>query len=680
MRLLRAFFPALAFAALSALTIDVSAQAPARRALRVDDMFRIHDVRDPQISPDGQWVAYVVSTVDSAKDRSDTDIWMTSWDGAQTLRVTSSPDGEGTPRWSPDGRYLSFVSSRNGGRGGQLWLLDRRGGEAVRATDLKSGIGSYEWAPDAKRLVFAMGDPDPEATTDTTRQRTPKPIVLDRYHFKQDIEGYLGNRRQHLYLFNLDSKRLDTLTTGAFDESNPAWSPDGKQIAFVSKRGANPDRTNNTDVFTIDARAGATARQLTTFDGPDGGRLAWSPDGQSIAYVRGSDPKYVAYNMNRLAVIPAAGGEPRILTPALDRPVSAPTWTTDGSAILVLVVDDRAEHLARVALADGKMQQLTNGRRAIGSYTSTRDGRIALLAGTSSEPGEVHAFDGGSLRRLSHQNDAWLADVQLGTADDITFKSKDGTEVHGLMLKPPTYVNGSKYPTLLRIHGGPVGQDQHSFSFEHQFLAANGYVVVSPNYRGSNGRGEKYTQSIFADWGNREVQDILAATDYVVSAGVADPEHLGIGGWSYGGILTDYTIATTPRFKAATSGAGSALQTTMYGMDQYTLQYDTELGPPWKNPELWIKLSYPFYHADRIKTPTLFLGGEKDFNVPVAGGEQMYQALKSLGIDTEMIIYPGQFHGITRPSYQRDRLQRYVSWYDKYLKPGTATSQNGVRE
>jgi dipeptidyl aminopeptidase/acylaminoacyl peptidase len=221
---------------------------------------------------------------------------------------------------------------------------------------------------------------------------------------------------------------------------------------------------------------------------------------------------------------------------------------------------------------------------------------------------------------------------------------------------------------LLLIHGGPNGQDEHSFSFERQFFAANGYVAISVNYRGSSGRGSAYQKAIYADWGNKEVIDLLGAVDYVVATGVADANRLGIGGWSYGGILTDYTIATDGCFKAAVSGASSALQLSMYGSDQYVTQYDNEMGPPWKSKDLWIKVSYPFFQADRIKTPTLFLSGDRDFNVPTIGVEQMYQALKSLGIDTQLIIYPGQFHGITTPSYVRDRLERYLAWYDKYLR------------
>jgi dipeptidyl aminopeptidase/acylaminoacyl peptidase len=214
-----------------------------------------------------------------------------------------------------------------------------------------------------------------------------------------------------------------------------------------------------------------------------------------------------------------------------------------------------------------------------------------------------------------------------------------------------------------------MGQDAHEFDVVRQLLAANGYVVVSINYRGSSGRGEKYGQSIFADWGDKEVADLLAGVDHVISMGIADPDRLGIGGWSYGGILTDYSIASTGRFKAAISGAGSALQLSMYGIDQYVFQYDMELGPPRKNPDAWMKVSYPFFKADRIHTPTLFMGGDKDFNVPLAGAEQMYEALRSIGIPTELVVYPGEFHGFKRPSFIRDRFERYLAWYGKYLTP-----------
>jgi dipeptidyl aminopeptidase/acylaminoacyl peptidase len=646
----------------------------AKRPVRVDDLFRLRSVRDARISPDGQWVAFVVGTLDSAKDRGTSDLYMVSWDGSRTVQLTFTPGGESSPRWSPDGRYLSFVASRGESRtGGQIWLLDRMGGEAQKLTDLKGGVSDYEWSPDGKRIAIVSQDPDSAALAsgagDSTRSKTPKPIVIERYHFKQDVEGYLGKRRSHLYLFDVTAKKADQITSGQYNEVVPSWSPDGKSLAFVSERAPDPDRLNDANIYVIEARTGAEVRQLTTWNGPDGGRPAWSPDGKWIAYLQGSEPQYDAYNLNKLAVVAAAGGRARVLTAALDRPVSQPVWTRDGSAILGLVSDDRVVYPVRVRSSDGAVERLLDGRRVVSDIALAPNGQIAVLAGSSAQPNEIYAFENGNLRALTHQNDAWLGEVQLATTEDFTAKGKDGTVINGLLTKPAGYRAGTRYPTLLRIHGGPNGQDQHSFSFERELFAANGYAVIAVNYRGSAGRGEAYQKAIYADWGNKEVQDLLAGMDQVVAMGVADPDRLGIGGWSYGGILTDYTIATTTRFKAATSGAGSALQSSMYGLDQYIFQWDTEVGPTWKNQALYDKLSYPFWHADRIKTPTLFLGGEKDFNVPLVGGEQMYQVLKSLRIDTQLIVYPNSYHGITTPSYQKDRLERYLAWYAKYLKP-----------
>ncbi len=477
-------------------------------------------------------------------------------------------------------------------------------------------------------------------------------------------------------MFDVETKKAEVLTSGNDDEDSVSWSPDGRFIAFVSNREKDPDRIENTDVWVIEAKAGAEMRKLTTYAGNDGGRPAWSPDGQYIAYLQGDETKYSAYGLNKLAVVPVAGGQPKLLTLALDRAVQGPiAWSADGRTLTFVVQDDRVTYIARVPATGGAVERLTTGKRTVSSLSPGKDGGFALLSATANEPGEVYAFENGNLRRLTHENDEWLANILLATTEEFSCKAKDGTEVHGLMLKPPTYQAGRKYPTLLNIHGGPNGQDEHSFSFERQLLAANGYIVLAVNYRGSAGRGAAYQKAIFGDWGNKEVVDLLAAVDHAIASGVADPSRLGIGGWSYGGILTDYTTATDPRFKAAVAGAGSALQLSMYGSDQYITQYENELGLPWKNLEPWLRVSYPFLHADRIKTPTLYLGGQSDFNVPIIGGEQMYQALKSMGVDTQLVIYPGQFHSITTPSYARDRLERYVAWYNKYLSVKTTTSE-----
>ena len=535
-------------------------------------------------------------------------------------------------------------------------------------------MDDYAWSPDSKRLALVVSDPDPaDDDKGDKKPKTTPPLVMERYHFKQDRDGYLRDLRDHLWLFDVDAKKGETLTRGPFDDSAPAWSPDGTRLAFVShRRGPDPDRDENSDVYAIDAKAGAEPRLLTAFEGTDGGHPAWSPDGRFVAYLQGDEARWSAYQLEKLAVVPADGGPARVLTASLDRPVSGvPAWSRDGRTLTFLVSDDRTAYVARVPAAGGPVERLTRGPRVVSAFSAGPGGALAVLGATDEEPFEVQALENGVLRKLSHQNDAWLSEVALATTEDFSSKSSDGTEVHGLLHKPAGFVTGRKYPTLLFIHGGPNGQDEHAFDFHTQFLAAQGYVVLAVNYRGSNGRGAAYQRAIYADWGHNEVIDLLGAVDEAVRLGIADPDRLGLGGWSYGGILTDYTIATDGRFKAAVSGAGSALQLSMYGSDQYIVQYEQEIGPPWKSTDLWLKISYPFFHADRIHTPTLFMGGEKDFNVPVVGSEQMYQALRSLGVPTRLVVYPGQFHGLTTPSYLRDRLQRWVAWFDTYLKTAT---------
>jgi dipeptidyl aminopeptidase/acylaminoacyl peptidase len=659
------------------LVTSVYAQSE-KRSIGLDDLARIKAVGDPQVSPDGKWVAYTVGTTDPEKDKRDTDLWMAGWDGTEQIRLTSTADtSENSPRWSPDNRFLAFLTSRGDEtqkkQGAQVWLLNRAGGEAQALTDIKGGVSDFAWSPDAKRLVLVIRDPNPNdepEKKDGWKRKTAAPIVIDRYHFKQDREGYLQQLHSHLYLFDIGTRKVEALTDGSYDEQSPAWSPDGRWIAFVSNRTPDPERNDNTDIYVIESKHGAHPRQLTTYSGSDGGRPSWSPDGKWLAYLQGDETRYSAYSLNKLAIVPAVEeGQSRLLTASLDRPVSGNIiWTSDSRSLLFTVTDDRIAYVARTDAAGGPVQRLTDGLRVVSGISRRGDDSFALLSTTPAEPEEAYAFEGGKLRRITHQNDDLFTGLQLGTTENFTSRSKDGTEVHCIVVKPASYIQGRKYPLILYIHGGPNGQDSHSFSFDRQWFAANGYVVLSVNYRGSAGRGSAYQKAIYADWGDKEVIDLLGAVDTMIANGIADPNRLGIGGWSYGGILTDYTIATDSRFKAAISGAGSALQTSMYGHDQYARQYDNEIGPPWKSQETWIKISYPFFHADRIKTPTLFMGGEKDFNVPVAGGEQMYQALRSLGVEAQLVIYPGQFHTLTTPSYVRDRLERYVAWYDKHLK------------
>jgi dipeptidyl aminopeptidase/acylaminoacyl peptidase len=579
--------------------------------------------------------------------------------------MTAAASDTDKPRLSPDGRYLSFLGSPAGSDRPQIMLLDRRGGEARQLTAVSGDIRDYAWSPDGKRVVLAMDQP-------LDSSKPPKPIVIDTMHFKHDEDGYRGNgRRRHLHVIEVETKHLETLTADPqFDDDLPVWSPDGGRLVFSRSRELGSDQEGRADIAVIEARPGAAVRTVARPYAPNAQRLAWSPDGTLITYLQGLQPKFNAYMQDRLAVLPAAGGAPRELTAKLDRAVSSYAFSGERT-ITIAVEDDGISYPAHVDVDTGAITRDTPAAPFVASSVSSQAGHTALLRADDSALAEVYALEGGRLRKLTAHNDSFLNGLRLGAVEDIAFKSRDGTPVHALMVKPPSYVPGRKYPTLLWIHGGPNGGDEHAlvidgYQFEHQLFAAKGYVVLRVNYRGGSGRGAAYAQAIVADWGHKEVEDLLAGVDYLVSRGIADRDRLAIGGWSYGGILTDYTIATDLRFKAAISGAGSANQLSMYGVDQYVLQYNSELGPPWRNTALWLKVSYPFFHADRIRTPTLFLGGEKDFNVPVSGGEQMYQALRTLGVPAQLVVYPEQHHVFTRPSFVKDLEERMADWLNRY--------------
>jgi len=640
-----------------------------KRTLQPSDIYRYQSISDPQVSPDGKWVAYVLSSVDTTKDRRTSDIWMVSWDGQESIQLTNSPGSETSPRWSPDGKYLSFLSSRKSTdekveEGAQLWLMNRKGGEGKRVTNIKGEVEDYSWSPDGSKIVFTIKEKD---LSDTAKTKTRNPYVIDRYHFKQDYVGYLDRRTSHLYLLTVGSEKLDSLTTGLYNESSPVWSPDGNRIAFVSNHTDDPDKNDNTDIFVIEARHGGEVKQLTNWKGSDNDPQ-WSPDGKWISYLQSSsNENFTMYGQPILTVVSSNGGEPVLLSAKIDRPIINPHWGKDGKTIYALEEDDRQSNIVAFSVSDHVKKDILKGNRGVLrlDYNKSFD-QLAALISEPQTPVELYAIEEGKMRRLTHVQDSFLAPLKLAKVEGFTSTSKDGTKVSGILYTP---VDGPQknLPLILFIHGGPVAQDAYSFDMDRQMYAAAGFAVAAVNYRGSNGRGLDYTRAIFGDWGHKEVMDIVGAADYLISKGIADENRMGVAGWSYGGISTNYTIATDQRFKAAVSGAGSSLQLSMYGVDQYITQYENELGAPWKNQEKWIALSYPFFHADKIKTPTLFMASQNDFNVPVAGAEQMYQALKSLGVPTTLVIYPGQNHGVAIPSYIKDRYERHIKWFNKYL-------------
>jgi dipeptidyl aminopeptidase/acylaminoacyl peptidase len=669
----------------AALLAPAPAAAPAseRRLLAVDDLYQLGEVADPHLSPEGTWVAYTVQRLDRKQDEETSDIYMVPLAGGAALRLTAAADKPAaSPRFSPDGRYLAFLSGR-GGRHAQVWLLDRRGGEAQRLTDYQADVADLAWSPDGRRLALVIADPDPdqepaaETAAGTGGQApprppaSPKPIVIHRLQFKRDGEGYLRELRKHLHVFDLQARTSVQVTSGPYDDSEPAWSPDGKWLAFTSNRTPDPDANENTDVFVVPASPGFTPRAITTSAGSDQSP-AWSPDGRWIAYVEGSDPKDFWYGTNRVAVAPApppspgASGAARVLTAALDRNVSSPRFAPDGRSVYFMVEEGGNSHLARVPLAGGAVERVVDGERMVEAFDLNSRGDVVVLEGVPRRPAEISAVTRQGLRRLTSTNDEALRGLRLADVRRLQAKSADGTPIDVFLTLPPDAPAESLLPAVLRIHGGPTAQFNTSFSFEWQLLAAHGYAVVAANPRGSSGYGRDFARAIWADWGNRDYQDVMAAVDEVVAMGVADRDRLGVGGWSYGGMLTNYVITKTTRFKAAISGASEANYLAEYGTDHYQYGWETELGLPWRNTELWLKLS-PWFQVEKITTPTLLLCGTDDANVPSLGVEQLYQALRRLGRDTELVLYPGQTHHLTRPSFRVDRYQRYLAWYDKYL-------------
>jgi dipeptidyl aminopeptidase/acylaminoacyl peptidase len=681
-------------------SLPCPASAAPKHLFTLDDSSAIAEVSEPSVAPDGMWVAYTVRVDDAKKDERTSDIYMTSWDGARTVRLTSSKEAEQTARFSPDNRWIAFLSNRSGECDlDQIWVMSRAGGEAEKLTDAKGGVSDYVWSPDGKRIAFVAKDPDPdcdEGEKSSSDKKAKKPIVIDRYRFKDDEEGYLDDRRKHLYLLDIATRKTQQLTRGEHDEDLPTWSPDSSLIAFVTKRGDDSDRHENWDLWSIEAHAGGKERQLTTHEDADSEpnldydtRPAWSPDGKWIAFLRRGPPKLIYYAVHRLALIPAGVGaydqgthaarDPkltdgtRVLTPDLDRNVSGVHWSPDSAWIYFTIEDDGRSILARMRTTGGAIERFDTGQRDVGSLDVGASGAVALVAGSASEPDEIFALDSGKLRPLSRKNDDLMKTLELASVEELRFRSKDGTEVHGFLTTPPHARAGAMHPAILMIHGGPALQFDRSFHAYWQYFAAHGYTVIAVNPRGSSGRGEAWAKAIYAAWGGKDAEDVLAAVDHVVQKKLADPARLGVAGWSYGGILTNYVIARDHRFKAAVSGASISDILAGYGTDMYVREYELELGPPWKTTDVWLQLSSPFLHADRIVTPTLFLCGDKDFNVPLSNSEQMYQALRSLGVPTRLVIYPGEAHELKRPSYIKDALERHLAWFDKHLSAATAS-------
>lgn len=639
-----------------------------KRNIISEDIFNFKTISQPNFSPDGKWIAYVVTVMDKEKNSYNSDIWMIPSRGGEAIPLTNHEKGDRSPCWSPDGKYLAFLSGRKGKS--QIWLFNTLGGEPYQLTKMNNGIQSFVWSPDSARLAFIARDPEPESKEEKTKDKEKKSdiIVVNRLQHKRDGVGYLDEKCNHIWLISVDGGEAGQLTSGQYNESAVSFSPNGKEILFVSNRTENPDANNNTDIWAVEIDSG-NIRQFTTNVGGDSNPV-FSHDGKHIAYLANTIFNSL-YGITFLCVIPADSSKPVDLTVKVDRNIrSKPIWSPDDKHIYFILEDSGNWHLCRIPAAGGEIERIVAGERTVHNPIISPDGQYLAftLEDTLSVP-ELYIVrtDGEGLKKLTSLNDAFMAQLKLSQPENIAYKSFDGQVIEGWIIKPIDFEPGKKYPMVVKAHGGPQGQYDTTFNQEFQLLAANGYVVLYTNPRGSTGYGYDFGRAIWADWGNKDLKDVIAGVDYVIERGYVDPDRIGISGWSYGGMMTNFGIVWTDRFKAAVSGASVANYYGSYGYDDCQNWWETELGLPWENYELYRKLS-PIKDVKNVKTATLFICGQNDYRCPLPQSEQMYLSLKRLGVETELIIYPGESHGISRPDHLVDRLNRIIKWFNKYLQ------------
>ncbi|MDQ6602014.1 MAG: S9 family peptidase [Chloroflexota bacterium] len=663
----------------------MSSAAPARtHGISATDLFRLHFVDDVALSPDGSQIACTVAQPDGKANRNRSSIWIVPTTGGEARQVTSGEKKDTNPAWSPDGTRLAFVSDR--GTKGQLFLLDlASGGEAQRlTTDDDHAASEPIWSPDGNEIAFLCKVPSvPEPVHNVEYEdESDKPKIITRGKYKYDGEGFFDHTRKQLFVIPSGGGEARQLTSGTMPVGQIAWSPDGTTIALAANRSENEDHERRSDVWTVDVASGALT-QVTPHDGAYGSP-AWSPDGKTLAIVGHTSPAKGGVN-DRLWTVPATGGAPKQTTD-LDRSIGSgvmsdtgandrrqPAWVGDDLYFLAAI--NGTAQIWRVPASGGSTTQVTQGMHAIASWDISRDGATLVYgASTPTNPGEVHtqSLHGGAATRRTQLNADILAERDPSGREEFWLPAGDGTgeQIQGWIVKPPGFDPATKYPLLLEIHGGPAATYGVGWFHEFQYFAAQGYVVVYCNPRGSQGYGENFCTSIYQDWGTKPMMDVMAAVDHVIAQGYIDTDHLYVTGGSYGGYMTDWIVTHTDRFRAAaTQRCVSNLMTLALVDDTGTLWLgDYFGGMPWDAPEVYARNS-PITHIANCKTPLFIEHEEEDHRCPMDQAEQVYNALHKLGVETELVRYPKEPHGMSRdggPLHRVDRLQRIIGWFERH--------------
>jgi len=641
-------------------------RADAEQQFGIDQYLALKDVSEISASPDGLYVAYTVTSNDLKKDEARDTVWMQPANGGDPVQMTASDSESSSPKWSPDGRYLAVLSNRKD-ETTQVWLLDRRGGDAQQLTEFKQGVDSFEWAPDSQSVLLLAEDPTP-ADLDEEERPNPRPYVVDRLQFKEDYVGYLDRHRTHIHVVEIASRDARQITSGDYDDSEPAWSPDSRRIVFVSNRTEKPDRNRNTDLWIVDVtRKDDDPLQLTSAETADASP-SWSPDGLTIVYTSTVPESLPIYAIPQLTVVDVESGVAAINPSLAETQVFTPRYAPDGQSVLAITEYHGEQNLIRIDIKSGAVQSMIDGSDVVTEFTAAPDGALFALVTRPQLPDEIFALAGDDLTQISFVNESVLDGVALASMEKHAYQSNDGTDLETFVTFPPGFKIGKAYPGILMIHGGPQQQYDYRFDYEAQLLAAEGYVVVMPNPRGSFGYGQAFAEAIVRDWGGIDFEDVMAAVDFAVTEGWVDEDRMAVYGWSYGGMMTNNAITKTGRFKAAITVASATLYVANYGHDQYQRWWEEELGLPWlpENREKYDRIS-PFYSLDKVTTPTLIVGGEEDWNVPIQNSEQLYIVLKRMGVPTELVVYPGQGHEWSVPSYNKDLYERYFAWLKLYV-------------